>query len=393
MFIVSNRLLKFDRCLKSTINKGFKSFKNFIPYANIWNTGVSSQYFSTKINEIQTEFEVIDNEEVEDSKDNDPKNVNEIDKEECSFIENEQNPNLLIVQTRYGIFRILNTYMVPQKLKETKTIYYLNDQISINFIRKILKEDQKSLLIFKPDSHFSNMMSLFLGYKRSIARTNYGTQKKPQNPFKKCKTPSEIFNLSRRIKLNEKSLLARIYVIGNYDGTLRIKGESAVSGLLKSTIEDSQRFENNKLGYFKYEYLLPIPYWQGLHSADEYEKEGISIKSLDSKKIYPHHGVWSPTSQHYLSVLEKYIEENRNSLKHKKNILDVGCGTGILSFLLSVKCELKSIYGIDLNPKAIECTRLNSQLLDLQSNIKAEKMDIVDCIKRNKTDVELERLR
>jgi len=132
-----------------------------------------------------------------------------------------------------------------------------------------------------------------------------------------------------------------------------------------------------------------VTYWQGIHSSDQWEKSGIPVEALSGKKIYPLYSVWSPTSQNYLSLLEDYLEEKRNMIKSRKNILDIGCGTGVLSFMTVQKVGSKDVFAIDVNPKAVECTQLNTQLLDMTDSVKVEHFDVVDAVKSNSTENKL----
>jgi len=52
----------------------------------------------------------------------------------------------------------------------------------------------------------------------------YGTETRPKNPFKKCTSPAEIYNLSRRISIEQKNFLQRICIIVSNNGNLRLKG-------------------------------------------------------------------------------------------------------------------------------------------------------------------------
>jgi len=48
-----------------------------------------------------------------------------------------------------------------------------------------------------------------------------------------------------------------------------------------------------------------------------------------------------------------------------KNIIDIGCGTGILAFLFAEKLKFDHIYSIDINPEAVKCATLNAELLNI----------------------------
>jgi len=46
-----------------------------------------------------------------------------------------------------------------------------------------------------------------------------------------------------------------------------------------------------------------------------------------------------------------------------------------------------------VNKKAVECTRLNTQLLDMIDSIKAGVLDVVDAVKQNQTEKKLKDLK
>ena len=61
----------------------------------------------------------------------------------------------------------------------------------------------------------------------------FGTQKKFKNPFKKCKNNKDIFDLHRRIQMEQKSFLNRMCIINTYNNDIRLKGNAAKSEILK----------------------------------------------------------------------------------------------------------------------------------------------------------------
>jgi len=238
------------------------------------------------------------------------------------------------------------------------------------------------------------MRAIYRSYQKKLYMQFYGTKKKPRNPFKNCKSNKEIFNLSRRIKIQIKSLLTRICIIVNYDASLRIRGENVpYSDTLKSLLHPEKTAKDDtKVGFYKHDYLIPVSYWQGIHSSDQWEKAGIPVEFLGGKKIYPLYSVWPPTNQHYLTLLNDYLEENKDIIKAKKPILEIGSGTGVLSFMLVHKCGCKDIYAIDSNIKAVECTRYNAQILDVAGAIKAFPMDLVQSVNEKKSEENLKKL-
>lgn len=55
-------------------------------------------------------------------------------------------------------------------------------------------------------------------------------------------------------------------------------------------------------------------------------------------------------------------------VKEGFEVLDLGCGTGILG-LLAAKRGARRVVAIDPNPKAVECTRLNSRVNRLEDRV------------------------
>ena len=51
-----------------------------------------------------------------------------------------------------------------------------------------------------------------------------------------------------------------------------------------------------ELGLKKHDFFVPMPVIEGLVNASSLQAQGIQIHSLNSKKIYPMYGVWTPTT-------------------------------------------------------------------------------------------------
>jgi hypothetical protein len=86
--------------------------------------------------------------------------------------------------------------------------------------------------------------------------------------------------------------------------------------------------------YEKPDFFLPIPVFEGIVSSEAYEKKGIQIHCLDSKLIYPLYGVWTPTTQEYLSLLSNYVSQKKSHYSRFQNLVDLGSGTGVLPLVL-----------------------------------------------------------
>ena len=76
-------------------------------------------------------------------------------------------------------------------------------------------------------------------------------------------------------------------------------------------------------------------------------------------KITNFEGVYEPAEDSYLFV--NRIPEIKGS------VLEIGCGTGIIGISLAIRgCE---VTAIDLNPNAVEATRFNSKINNVQLEI------------------------
>jgi ribosomal protein L11 methyltransferase len=106
--------------------------------------------------------------------------------------------------------------------------------------------------------------------------------------------------------------------------------------------------------------LLIIPSWY----YDSYAHE-LTITSTDLPLILNPGEGWGtgshPTTQMCLLFIEKYLKPN-------DRVLDIGCGSGILS-LAAAKFGAGSVLAIDIDPEAETATRENMARNDLADQI------------------------
>lgn len=114
------------------------------------------------------------------------------------------------------------------------------------------------------------------------------------------------------------------------------------------------------------EFLLPFPQIQGLNSSWQWYEKGISIPGLE-KKIHPFFGTYFPTRFEHLKLFDNWLKQYKGE---KKSALDIGIGSGILSFMM-LKHRFDKIYGTDSNPNVI--IGLNQ---DLNKNNSLSKIDL-----------------
>jgi len=96
------------------------------------------------------------------------------------------------------------------------------------------------------------------------------------------------------------------------------------------------------------DFLLPFPQVQGLNSAWQWYKNGISIPVLRNK-LYPYYGTYFPTRFDHLVLFDNFLKHYTGA---KKTAIDVGCGSGVLS-LQMVQHGFQKVFGTDTNPNAV----------------------------------------
>jgi hypothetical protein len=96
------------------------------------------------------------------------------------------------------------------------------------------------------------------------------------------------------------------------------------------------------------DFALPFPKVQGLNSAWQWYEKGVFIPILKTK-IYPYYGTYFPTRFEHLELFEEWL---LNYEGEKNSAIDIGIGSGILSFLMA-NHNFKNITGTDTNPNSI----------------------------------------
>jgi len=96
------------------------------------------------------------------------------------------------------------------------------------------------------------------------------------------------------------------------------------------------------------EFILPFPQIQGLNSAWQWYKNGISVPGLRNK-IHPYFGTYFPTRFEHIVLFDNWFKRYKG---YKKSAIDIGVGSGVLS-LLMVKHGFQKVFGTDTNSNAI----------------------------------------
>ncbi len=294
------------------------------------------------------------------------------------------------MNTEYGKLAIIKP-LLPKKYIELpnsiiRDVSYINDNSSVSYTHSIIK-NKPDFIIFRPESHFGNTISLIKAIRKKLYSNFYGSEKDPKNPFKHCKIPSEIFNLSRNVKFNIKMQLGRLGFVLLKNGEVSIihkdtsilHNNLTIQNINKDFIkmhEESIQSQDQKFN--KYDYFLSAEMYETIISVNNYMQKGINVGVLGNKKVYTNFGVFNPTRMDYLELFDSYVRDNLRNLKENvKNCIDLGCGTGVLSLIMS-QYGLPRIFAVDNNENAVLSTRTNSQAFGFFENIRAVKLDIVE---------------
>jgi methylase of polypeptide subunit release factors len=269
-----------------------------------------------------------------------------------------------------------------------RDVTYLDDNTSTNLLYSLIKK-KPDFFLYKPESHFGNDITLLKSIRKKLNQDYFGTEKKPENPFRNCKTPNEIFNLSRNIKFDLKMKLSRIGFILLRNGEVSVLHKEGSILQNNANIQEINREfikkhevmllenQNDESKFSRYDYYISAEMLEGIISANNYIQKGISVSALGDKKVYTNYGVFNPTRQDYLNTFDSYLKENiRDLTLNTKNVADLGCGTGVLSLIMS-QYQLPRIYAIDNNENSILATKSNAQAFGFFDNIKSIYLDLV----------------
>ena len=157
------------------------------------------------------------------------------------------------------------------------------------------------------------------------------------------------------------------------DGTLVKKAEQEIEALrmfvdvgdgtiTRSETEDKDWINNWKQYWhtFTIGNLYIKPTWEEVTE----EMKGHPVLSIDPGTAF---GTGShETTRMVIKQLEKYVKDG-------DNVLDVGCGSGILS-VVALKYGAAHAFGTDLDPNAIIASHENSE----QNNITSEQFEVIE---------------
>lgn len=202
----------------------------------------------------------------------------------------------------------------PEPIVSGKKIELFKRGTDIKYVIKVLNAGKPILI-----KEFYNNGMLLL---RELHR--YLSKKIPNTSFQE-----------QRIYRSEYRKLSNLILIEIVDHKLTVKKSPSIGWLEKFYPETSN-------------FLLPFPQVQGLNSAWQWYKSGISIPVLRNK-IHPYYDTYFPTRFEHLVLFDNWLKYYKGD---KKSAIDVGIGNGVLSFQM-IKHGFQKVFGTDTNPNAI----------------------------------------
>lgn len=194
---------------------------------------------------------------------------------------------------------------------------------------------------------FPNGRHLLAAMKRRLRQTG---------PSAAAQSPAALWREDRARTGWTAEILGRLLVVIEPDG-----------GVMTRRAPRSQVAVRLAWGLADHPRIVSLNSLLGALSAAEWTRRGIEIEGLEGR-LTPRYGVFSPTRSAYVELARRLDVSGRT-------LLDVGCGTGILAFVL-LQAGARSAVGTDLDPRAIECARENAERLGLSDRFEACEADL-----------------
>lgn len=168
----------------------------------------------------------------------------------------------------------------------------------------------------------------------------------------------------------EDNLLAKIESIRESVNNLPSFGLNIGDGLIELEEINQQDWENAWKQYYKpikvSDKIVIKPTWEAYEA-----KEDELIIELDPGMAF---GTGThETTNMCIQALERY-------LKKDDLVLDIGCGSGILS-IAAAKLGAKSVVGVDLDPMAVRVAKENTQQNNMAGLVEIRQGNLTDVVK------------
>ena len=173
----------------------------------------------------------------------------------------------------------------------------------------------------------------------------------------RASTPLEAFRSERRARADEHATLARLLVALDPSYCLELARAPDVAKACREV-----------WGAATGTTVVPLRTLLGMLGAAEWRRKGLSVPGLEGL-LTPHYAVYLPTRTDYVELFAS-VKDVRG-----KRVLDVGTGTGVLSFLL-LQRGAASVVATDCDARALECARDNATTLGLSARFTAVEADV-----------------
>ena len=202
----------------------------------------------------------------------------------------------------------------PEPIESGKQLAKFNRSTDIELTIRALEEGEQILIT----SFYSNGLTLLKELQMHL----------------KSKFPNKSFQEQRKFR-SEYRKLSNLILIEVVNHKLAVRKSPAIGWLEKLYPETS-------------DFLLSFPQVQGLNSSWQWYQNGISIPALRNK-LHPYYGTYFPTRFDHLKLFDNWLKRYEGP---KKSAIDVGIGSGVLSFQM-VSHGFQKVFGTDTNPNAI----------------------------------------
>ncbi|MDP6996794.1 MAG: class I SAM-dependent methyltransferase [Candidatus Poribacteria bacterium] len=129
----------------------------------------------------------------------------------------------------------------------------------------------------------------------------------------------------------------------------------------------------------EYPFMLPLAKLDRIQTAlsNAFQPEGFSIPIVASDNVLP------PQSQETATLFRQGLE----NLPRPSGLLDLGCGSGLLSIMAARLFPQAQIIATDIMPEATATTKINLQKQELQNRVEVCQGDLFQNLKGQTFDV------
>jgi len=173
----------------------------------------------------------------------------------------------------------------------------------------------------------------------------------------KAKSALEAFREERRNRAVEHEILSRLVVELDRDYKLSLSRAPDVAEACTQVWGPATTDRT----------VVSIKTLLGMIGAAEWRRRGLKVPGLTGT-LHPHYGVYSPTRTEYVELLAQ-VKDVKG-----KRALELGCGTGVLSFIL-LQNGASEVLATDVDPRAVACATENAKALGLAERFRAIETD------------------